>query len=56
MPDPIAVAILEACDGTTDITTIADRLAARYRAPIEAVLADCLEMLDDLATKGMIAS
>ncbi len=56
MPDPIAVAILEACDGATDIAAIATRLASRYQAPPDAVLADCIEMLDDLVTKGMIVS
>lgn len=56
MPDPIAVAILERCDGVASVGSIADDLAAHYAAPRAAVLADCLEMLNDLAAKGMIAS
>jgi pyrroloquinoline quinone biosynthesis protein D len=56
MPDAIAVAILEAVDGHANIGAIADTLSARYEAPREAVLADCIEMLNDLARKGMIAS
>lgn len=56
MPDAIAVAILEACDGKANVGAIADTLAARYEAPRDAVLADCIEMLNDLARKGMIAS
>jgi pyrroloquinoline quinone biosynthesis protein D len=56
MPDPIAVAILESVDGTSSVAAIADALAARYEAPRDAVLADCIEMLNDLARKGMIAS
>lgn len=56
MPDPIAVAILEACDGKADVGTISDTLAARFEAPRDAVLVDCLEMLNDLAQKGMITS
>lgn len=56
MPDPIAVAILEAIDGAASVGAIAAALAARYQAPEDAVLADCLEMLNDLAAKGMIAA
>lgn len=56
MPDDIAVAILESCDGHRDVGAIADALAAKYQAPREAVLADCIEMLNDLAGKGMIVS
>lgn len=56
MPDPIAVAILEAIDGSSSVGAIAGALAARYEAPPDAVLADCIEMLNDLARKGMIAS
>jgi pyrroloquinoline quinone biosynthesis protein D len=56
MPDPIAVAVLECCDGVMNVAEIADRLATRYEAPRDAVLADCLEMLNDLADKSMIAS
>ncbi|HQT74009.1 MAG: pyrroloquinoline quinone biosynthesis protein PqqD [Acidiphilium sp. 37-67-22] len=56
MPDEIAVAILEAVDGTASVGGIADLLAARYEAPRDAVLADCIEMLNDLAKKGMIAA
>ncbi|MFT2093174.1 pyrroloquinoline quinone biosynthesis peptide chaperone PqqD [Acidiphilium sp.] len=56
MPDAIAVAVLDAVDGIASVGAIADTLAARYEAPREAVLADCIEMLNDLARKGMIAS
>ncbi|WP_287798888.1 pyrroloquinoline quinone biosynthesis peptide chaperone PqqD [Acidiphilium sp.] len=56
MPDAIAVAVLDAVDGIASVGVIADMLAARYEAPREAVLADCIEMLNDLARKGMIAS
>jgi pyrroloquinoline quinone biosynthesis protein D len=56
MPDPIAVAVLECCDGVVSVGGIADRLAARYDAPRDAVLADCLEMLNDLSDKSMVAS
>ncbi len=56
MPDPIAVAILQACDGVANLGAIATHLAAQYDAPPDAVLADCIEMLDDLVLKGMIAA
>lgn len=56
MPDPIAVAILQACDGTASIGAIADHLAAQYEAPRDAVLADCIDMLNDLMAKSMVTA
>ncbi|MCF3948814.1 pyrroloquinoline quinone biosynthesis peptide chaperone PqqD [Acidiphilium sp. AL] len=56
MPDAIAVAILECCDGAATIGAIADALATRYAAPRDAVLTDCLDMLNDLAGKGMVTA
>lgn len=56
MPDPIAIAILECCDGNTSVGDIAEFLASRYQAQLDSVLVDCLEMLNDLANKSMIDS
>lgn len=56
MPDEPGLAILQSCDGVATVGTIADSLAARFGAPRDVVLADCIEMLDDLVSKGMVTS
>lgn len=55
VPDAIALAILERCDGRRDVAAIADDLAARYAAPRAEILADVIEMLQDLADKGFLS-
>jgi pyrroloquinoline quinone biosynthesis protein D len=54
MPDDIAVSVLQRCDGQASVATIAAGLAREYDAPAEAVESDVLEMLQDLAEKGII--
>ena len=54
MPDEIAVAVLQRCDGTANVAAIGDALARRYEAPPETVTSDVVEMLQDLADKGVI--
>lgn len=54
VPDAIALAILERCDGRRDVAAIADDLAALYSAPRAEILADVIEMLQDLADKGFL--
>ena len=54
MPDEIAVSILKLCDGKTSVEAIAEMLAREYQAPREVVEADVLEMLRDLAEKGIV--
>ncbi len=54
MPDEIAVRILKLCDGKTSVETIAETLAHEYAAPRDVVESDVLEMLRDLAEKGII--
>lgn len=53
-PDEQAVAVLQLVDGSRSIAAIVAELAQRYDAPAEAVAADVLAMLDDLAGKGII--
>ena len=53
-PDPIAVAVLQLCDGDRTVETIAAELAANYAAPKEQILADITAMLQDLADKGVV--
>jgi len=54
MPDDIAVEILRRCDGVASIAAISQSLAEKFRAPREEVERDVIEMLQDLADKGVI--
>src|SRR3569623_1882889 len=53
-PDEIAVEVLQLCDGQRNVGDVADLLAAKYAAPREAILADVIVMLQDLADKGFL--
>jgi len=53
-PDEIAVEVLQLCNGERNVGDIADQLAAKYAAPREAILADVIVMLQDLADKGFL--
>ncbi len=53
-PDEIAVEVLQFCNGERSVGDIADQLAAKYAAPREAILADVIVMLQDLADKGFL--
>jgi pyrroloquinoline quinone biosynthesis protein D len=53
-PDPIAVAVLQLCDGNRDCGVIARQLAQAYEADAAQILADIVPMLQDLADKGVI--
>jgi len=55
-PDAIAVAVLQLCDGSRSVETIADELAETYSAPRERILADIVAMLQELADKGVVAA
>jgi len=55
MPDEIAVAVLKRCDGTASVAAIGAALAREYEAPVEVVTGDIVELLQDLAEKGVIA-
>jgi pyrroloquinoline quinone biosynthesis protein D len=54
MPDEHAVEILKLVDGVRSIAGITADLAARYDAPSDAITADVVEMLRDLAARGAI--
>ena len=54
MPDETALSILKLCDGTANVGAIAETLAREYAAPRDVVEVDVLEMLQDLADKGII--
>jgi pyrroloquinoline quinone biosynthesis protein D len=53
-PDEIAVEVLQLCDGLRQVSNVVDILAAKYEAPREAIAADVIAMLQDLADKGFL--
>jgi pyrroloquinoline quinone biosynthesis protein D len=55
-PDPIAVAVLQLCDGSRSVDAIAGELAQTYNAPKERILADITALLQDLADKGVVTA
>jgi pyrroloquinoline quinone biosynthesis protein D len=55
-PDPIAVAVLQLCDGNRSVDAIAGELAQTYNAPKERILADITALLQDLADKGVVTA
>ena len=55
VPDEIAVEILQRCDGIATVGAIAAALAEKFGAPRDEVARDVIEMLQDLANKGVVA-
>ena len=55
-PDPIALEVLQLCDGERNVDAIAEVLAARYAAPKARILSDITSMLQDLADKGVMSA
>src|SRR3981189_410398 len=53
-PDDIAVEILQLCDGARSVAQMIDQLAAKYTADRDAIGADVVAMLQDLADKGFL--
>ena len=53
-PDPIAVTVLELCDGARTVEGIVDELAQRFAAPREQIETDVKKMLRDLADKRVL--
>jgi coenzyme PQQ biosynthesis protein PqqD len=54
LPDDTCQAILSAIDGRRSVREIAGALAARFDAPPGEIEADVLEMLSDLAARGVV--
>ena len=52
--DPIAVEILQLVDGDREVKDIGKELSKKFNAPVETILADVIEMLQDLSDKGFI--
>jgi pyrroloquinoline quinone biosynthesis protein D len=55
-PDPIAVAVLQLCDGARSLEAIATELAETYNAPQDQILADITALLQELADKGVVTA
>jgi pyrroloquinoline quinone biosynthesis protein D len=53
-PDEIAVEVLHLCDGDRNVAQMVEELAAKYAAPREAIAADVIAMLQDLADKAFL--
>jgi len=53
-PDEIAVEVLQLCDGVRSVEMMIDQLAEKYAAPRDAIAADVIAMLQDLADKGFL--
>ena len=52
--DPIALDIVQHCDGRARIAAIIDELAVKYNAPREIILRDVCSVLQDFADKGIM--
>jgi pyrroloquinoline quinone biosynthesis protein D len=56
VPDDTALEVLMLVVGARSVREIADALAARFDAPREVIEADVVEMLRDLAERGVVAA
>jgi pyrroloquinoline quinone biosynthesis protein D len=54
MPDETAVEVLKLVDGQASVAAIAEILAQRFAAPAAEIAGDVVEMLQDLADKGVL--
>ncbi|MBU1212086.1 MAG: pyrroloquinoline quinone biosynthesis peptide chaperone PqqD [Alphaproteobacteria bacterium] len=55
-PDETSVEVLKLCDGERTVGAISTLLAEQYQAPVDVITADVIEMLQDLADKGVLKS
>src|ERR1700709_1857355 len=53
-PDEIAVEVLQLCDGIRSVAQMIDLLAEKSTAERDAIAADVIAMLQDLADKGFL--
>jgi pyrroloquinoline quinone biosynthesis protein D len=52
--DPIALDIVQHCNGVACVAAIVDDLTAKYNAPREIILRDVNTVLQDFADKGVM--
>lgn len=50
----VGVRVWQMLDGNTDVTQIVETVATEYDAPIDIVRQDVTELLDNMATAGLI--
>jgi len=55
-PDETSVEVLKLCDGERDVSAICTALAEQFQAPVDVITSDVIEMLQDLADKGVLKS
>lgn len=55
-PDEISVDVLKLCDGERSVDELATQLSSDYQAPKDVILSDIIEMLQELADKGVVKS
>jgi pyrroloquinoline quinone biosynthesis protein D len=53
-PDDTAVEVLKLCDGERTVADIAAQLAKDYNAPTTEIQGDIVQMVQDLADKGVL--
>src|SRR3981081_4417385 len=53
-PGEIEVGVLQLCDVVRSVEAMIDQLAAKYAAERDAIAADVIAMLQDLADKGFL--
>lgn len=56
VPDDVAVTVLQRLDGVMTLASIATDLARVYAAPVEAILADIIALLQDLADRNFLTA
>ena len=56
VPDPIALEIIQRCDGEASVAAIVDGLAEKFNAPRDVILGDVIALLQDLTDKGVMTA
>jgi pyrroloquinoline quinone biosynthesis protein D len=56
VPDEIALEVLQRVDGKVTVAAISDALASKFQAPRAEVGSDVVQLLQDLADKGMLVA
>jgi pyrroloquinoline quinone biosynthesis protein D len=54
--DPIALEIMQRCDGAASVSAIVGDLASKFSAPAEVIGRDVNALLQDLVDKGIVTA
>ncbi|MBL93714.1 MAG: Coenzyme PQQ synthesis protein D [Alphaproteobacteria bacterium MarineAlpha3_Bin5] len=52
--DEIGISVMHCVDGKSNVDEIVDSLSKQFKAPREEILDDVVEMLQDMADKGVL--